>query len=192
MLSLLQLSKQDTANPVPQWLNPGIITLSRMKKIALTFALGFVILFLVVSGCTQSPETPPVTTTPTTALPTTTTPVTTTEPVGMGTPGPTQALPPQYSLTFQVTTNGRTTDPLTYVALNGGNGMNFVGLIEVSLTKPDGVVQSQTMNSPHFMGQNVAFPCSTFQNRVEIWATAPEVGRIKVYDQIVPFKSLNP
>ena len=82
--------------------------------------------------------------------------------------------------------------PLTYVALNGGNGMNFVGPIEVSLTKPDGVVQSQTMNSPHFMGQNVAFPCSTFQNRVEIWATAPEVGRIKVYDQIVPFKSLNP
>ena len=163
-----------------------------MKKIALTFALGFVILFLVVSGCTQSPETPPVSTTPTTALPTTTTPMTTKEPVGMGTPGPTQALPPQYSLTFQVTTNGRTTDPLTYVALNGGNGMNFVGPIEVSLTKPDGVVQSQTMNSPHFMGQNVAFPCSTFQNRVEIWATAPEVGRIKVYDQIVPFKSLNP
>ncbi|HNL86181.1 MAG TPA: hypothetical protein PKJ91_05295 [Methanoregulaceae archaeon] len=192
MFTPVLLSKQDTANPVPQWLNPGIITLQRMKKVALRLALSFLILFLVVSGCTQAPVTPPVTSPPTTVIPTTPAPVTTTLPVGMGTPGPTQSLPPQYSLTFQVTTNGRTTDPITSVALNGGNGMNFVGLIEVSLTKPDGAVQSQTMNSPHFMGQNVAFPCSTFQNRVEIWATAPEVGRIKVYDEIVPFKSLNP
>ena len=104
----------------------------------------------------------------------------------MGIPGPTQTLPPQYSLTFQVTTNGRTTDPLTYVAINGGNGMNFVTDVEAILTTPDGTSQSQTMKQPHYSGQNVSFPCSTWQNRVEIWTTSPEVGRIKVYDELVP------
>jgi hypothetical protein len=106
----------------------------------------------------------------------------------MGTPGPTQTLPPQYSLTFQITPNGRTTDPLTFVATNGGNGLNFVTEVQVILTQPDGTSQSQSMMPPHYSGQNVSFPCSTWQNRVEIWTTAPEVGKIKVYDAIVPFK----
>lgn len=159
-----------------------------MKKIALILALAGVILFLVVAGCTQAPETPPVTTTQTTVLPTTSAPVTTTEPTGMGLPGPTQTLPPQYSLTFQVQTNGRTTDPLTYVGINGGNGMNFVTDVEAILITPDGTSQSKTMSQPHYSGQNVSFPCSTWQNRVEIWTTAPDVGKIKVYDEIVPFK----
>lgn len=162
-----------------------------MKKFSLIPALSLVILLLVFAGCTQTPETPPATATPTSVPPTTPAPVTTSEPSGMGTPGPTQTLPPQYSLTFQVTTNGRTTDPLTYVAINGGSGLNFVTEVEVILTKPDGTSQTQSMMQPHFTGQNVSFPCSTFQNRVEIWTTAPTVGKIKVYDEIVPFKSLN-
>jgi hypothetical protein len=163
-----------------------------MKKYSLVGVLSVIILLLILAGCTEAPETPPATTLPTTVPPTTLVTETPTQPVGMGTPGPTQTLPPQYSLTFQVTTNGRTTNPLTYVAINGGNGMNFVTEVEVILTKPDGTSQTQSMMSPHYMGQNVGFPCSTYQNRVEIWTTAPEVGKIKVYDQIVPFKSLNP
>jgi hypothetical protein len=162
-----------------------------MKKFSLILVLSLVILLLVFAGCTQAPETPPATATPTPVPPATTAPVTTTPPAGMGTPGPTQTLPPQYSLTFQVTTNGRTTDPITYVGINGGNGMNFVTQVEVILTQPDGTSQTQSMMQPHYSGQNVAFPCSTWQNRVEIWTTAPEVGKIKVYDEIVPFKSLN-
>jgi hypothetical protein len=38
----------------------------------------------------------------------------------------------------------------------------------------------------------VTFPCSVYNNRVEIWVTAPQVGKIKVYDEIVPFQSINP
>jgi hypothetical protein len=38
----------------------------------------------------------------------------------------------------------------------------------------------------------VALPCSTTKNRVEIWTIAPTVGKIKVYDEIVPFMSINP
>jgi len=159
-----------------------------MKKISLILALSLLTLLLFFAGCTQVPETPPATATPTPVPPATTAIATTTPPPGMGTPGPTQTLPPQYSLTFQVTTNGRTTDPLTYVAINGGNGMNFVTDVEVILTIPDGTSQSQIMSQPHYGGQNVAFPCSTWQNRVQIWTTAPGVGKIKVYDELVPFK----
>jgi len=110
----------------------------------------------------------------------------------MGTPGPTQTLPPQYSLTFQVIPNGRTTNPLTYVALNGGSGMNFVSEIEIILTEPDGTQHIEIWRQPLSMGQNVGIPCSTTKNRVEIWVTAPQVGKIKVHDEIVSFKSINP
>ena len=162
-----------------------------MKNIARYALFTLVVVLLLAAGCTQPAPTPPVTPTPT-PLPTETTAIpATTPPAGMGTPGPTQTLPPQYSLTFQVQTNGRTTDPLTYVGINGGNGMNFVTDVEAILTTPDGTSQSQIMSQPHYSGQNVSFPCSTWQNRVEIWTTAPTVGKIKVYDQIVPFQSIN-
>lgn len=159
-----------------------------MKKFSFILILSVVTLLLVFAGCTQAPETPPATATPTPIPLTTLETVTTTQPATMGIPGPTQTLPPEYSLTFQVQTNGRTTDPLTYVGINGGNGMNFVTDVEAILITPDGVSQSQIMSQPHYTGQNVSFPCSTWQNRVEIWTTAPDVGKIKVYDEIVPFK----
>jgi hypothetical protein len=157
-----------------------------MKNIAIAGTFLLLILILLIAGCTQPAPTPPATPTP---VPTTViTPVPTMSPGGMGTPGPTQTLPPQYSLTFQVTPNSRTTDPITYVALNGGAGMNFVTEIEIILTRPDGTQQTEIWRQPLTMGQNVGFPCSTISNRVEIWTTAPQVGKIKVYDEIVPFK----
>jgi hypothetical protein len=110
----------------------------------------------------------------------------------MGTPGPTQTLPSQYSVTFQVTPNGRTTNPLTYVGLMGGNGMNFISEVEIILTEPDGTRHIEHMRQPLTMGENVAIPCSTTKNRVEISVTAPQVGKIKVHDEIVPFQSINP
>jgi len=170
----------------------GLVPLQDMKKFSLILVLSVVTLLLVVAGCTQAPETPPATATPTSVPPTTLATATPTQPEGMGLPGPTQTLPPQYSLIFQVTTNGRTTNPLTYVAINGGSGINFVTDVEAILTTPNGTSQSQIMKQPHYSGQNVSFPCSTWQNRVEIWTTAPQVGKIKVYDQIVPFTSINP
>lgn len=159
-----------------------------MKNIVFLGVILLVTVFLLVSGCTQPAPTPPVTPTPSpTPLPTETTIPPTTRPAGMGTPGPTQTLPPQYSVAFQVTPNGRTSDPLTFVGLMGGNGMNFISEIEIILTEPDGTQRIEYMRQPLVMGQNVGIPCSTFRNRIEIWTTAPQVGKIKVYDEIVPF-----
>jgi hypothetical protein len=164
-----------------------------MKNIARYALFTLVVVLLLAAGCTQPAPTPTITATPTlTPLPTETTVIpATTPPAGMGTPGPTQTLPPQYSVMFQVTPNGRTADPLTFVGLMGGNGMNFITEVEIILTEPDGTQHIEYMRQPLMMGQNVGIPCSTFRNRVEIWTTAPTVGKIKVYDQIVPFQSIN-
>jgi hypothetical protein len=165
-----------------------------MRNTAPLVILILAALFLLIAGCstTQAPVTPTPTPTP---MPTTVpvvTPEPTAVPIGMGTPGPTQTLPPQYSVAFQVTPNGRTTNPLTYVGIMGGNGMNFISEVEIILTEPDGTQHTEYMRQPLSMGQNVAIPCSVTKNRVEIWVTAPQVGKIKIYDQVVPFQSINP
>jgi hypothetical protein len=163
-----------------------------MKNVSILVVFLFVAVFLVIAGCTQ----PTVTPTPSpTVVPTTlqvVTPEPTAVPIGMGTPGPTQTLPPQYMVAFQVTSNGNTANPIMFVSLQGGNGMNFIAQVDVTLTEPDGSTQTQTMKQPLSMSQSVQFPCSPIKNRIEIWVTAPTVGKIKVYDKIVPFQSINP
>ncbi len=152
---------------------------------------------VLTAGCTQN-ATAPVTATPTGSSAVisvgtqTTAPVANTPRVGMGTPGPTQMLPVDYMLDFMVQGNGDTANPYMAVTLRGGNGMNLDSRIDVTFTKPDGTSQQNSMLPPFHVGQQVVFPSSTDQNRVEIWVTAPTVGKIKTYDQIVPFRSLNP
>jgi hypothetical protein len=160
-----------------------------MKNILIPGAMVLVAIFLVFAGCTQ--PAPPATTTPTPTV-SPVTPVSTTQPVGMGTPGPTQTLPPEYDLVFQITPNGNTANPIMFVSLQGGQGINLDSQVEVTLTKPDGTAQTQYMNQPFSMGQTLDFPCSQYQNRIEIWVVAPQLGSTKVYDQIVPFQSINP
>jgi hypothetical protein len=167
-----------------------------MKNTLPALAVILLAFLLATAGCTQPapPATPVPTTTATTVPPTVpvVTPEPTAVPAGMGTPGPTQTLPPQYRVDFQVQSNGNTANPLMYVSLQGGNGMNFISQVEVILTMPDGTSQTQYMNQPLSMGQTLTFSCSRYQNRIEIWTTAPTVGKIKVYDKIVPFQSINP
>jgi len=167
-----------------------------MKLSILVLSLVLAVAFVLTAGCTQNATPPVVTPTPTPlATPVvtqTTVPVTTVKQVGMGTPGPTQVLPVDYMLDFMVQGNGDTANPYMAVTLRGGNGMNLDSRVDITFTKPDGTSQQNYMLPPFSVGQQVTFPSSSFQNRVEIWVTAPTVGKIKTYDQIVPFKSINP
>jgi hypothetical protein len=167
-----------------------------MKFSILIVSLVLAVAFVLTAGCTQN-ATPPVTATPTSSAvisvaSQTTAPVATTPRVGMGTPGPTEMLPVDYMLDFMVQGNGDTANPYMAVTLRGGNGMNLDSRVDITFTKPDGTSQSDVMLPPFHVGDFRSFPCSTNQNRVEIWVTAPTVGKVKTYDQIVPFKSLNP
>jgi len=95
-------------------------------------------------------------------------------------------------LDFTVYGYGDTSSPYTAVTLRGGNGMTFDSRVDVTLTKPDGTSQKDVMLPPFHVGQQVTFPCSLDRNRVEIWVTAPNVGKVKTYDLVVRFKSINP
>ncbi|HTY14138.1 MAG TPA: hypothetical protein VMC42_00340 [Methanoregulaceae archaeon] len=164
-----------------------------MKALFYALAVVATVMALFTAGCTQAPAVPPATTLPTQV--TTPMPVTTamTTPVvgGLGVPGPTEVLPTQYNLDFQITSNGDTVNPLMSVAIRGGNGINLDSQVDVSLTKPDGTTSQGTMTQPFSMGQQVVLPCSTTQNHVQIWVTAPQVGKVKVFDDLVPFRSIN-
>lgn len=169
-----------------------------MKFSILVVSMVLAVAFVLAAGCTQNATPPVVTQNPTAApvgspvAPQTTAPVTATPRVGMGTPGPTEFLPVDYMLDFMVQGNGDTANPYMAVTLRGGNGMNLDSRIDITFTKPDGTSQQNSMLPTFYVGQQVSFPCSTEKNRVEIWVTAPTVGKVKTYDQIVPFKSLNP
>jgi hypothetical protein len=152
-----------------------------MKRLALVLTLAFAVGLLFTAGCVQNPGIPGI---GPTASPTSGTP-------GTLTTGPTQVLPADYSMEFQVQSNGNNVNPMMEVSLRGGNGFNLDTRIDVTQTEPDGTVQTATMLPPFSQGQTVTFPCSTDKNRIEIWVTAP-TGQYKVYDQVIPFKTLNP
>jgi hypothetical protein len=168
-----------------------------MKFSMILVCLVLAVAFMVTAGCTQSakPQATPVPTASpvaTTAVPQTTAPVATAPQVGMGTPGPTETLPTDYQIAFMVQGNGNTANPYMGVAIRGGNGMNLDSRVDVNFTKPDGTSQQSYMLPPFYVGQNVTFQSSEYKNRVEIWVTAPTVGKVKTYDQIVSFKDINP
>jgi hypothetical protein len=169
-----------------------------MNYSVLVISLILVITFVLTAGCTQNSPSPVETQTPvltptfTQVQTETTTPPVTVPTMGMGTPGPTQALPLNYMLDLQVQGNGDTSNPSMAVSIRGGNGLNFDSRVDVTLTRPDGTSSQDSMVPPFSIGQQVVFPCSPNQNRIEIWVTAPSVGKVKTYDQIVLFKSINP
>ena len=151
---------------------------------------GFLILLLllITAGCTQT--TPPVTPAPTvetlaTAVPT---PVPTafipptTEPV--------QTLPDIWSLEVQVYSNGEAINPMISVVNRGGKGLNFINQLESKVTRSDGVIEEVSMVKPMYVGKTLEMKGTTQNNdRVEVWAYTPENQRVKIVDQIVPFRS---
>ena len=169
-----------------------------MKFSMIVVCLVLAVAFVVTAGCTQNATPPVVPPTPaaspvaTPVPPKTTAPAATVTKDGMGIPGPTETLPASYQLDFMVQGNGNTANPYMGVSIRGGNGMNTDSRVDVTFTKPDGTSQQSCMLPPFYVGQNVTFPSSEYQNRVEIWVTAPTVGKVKTYDQIVAFKGINP
>ncbi|MDD1680080.1 MAG: hypothetical protein LUQ35_00580 [Methanoregula sp.] len=151
---------------------------------------GFLILLLllITAGCTQT--TPPVTPAPTvetlaTAVPT---PVPTafipptTEPV--------QTLPDIWSLEVQVYSNGEAINPMISVVNRGGKGLNFINQLDIKVTRSDGVIEEVSMVKPMYVGKTLEMKGTTQNNdRVEVWAYTPENQRVKIVDQIVPFRS---
>jgi hypothetical protein len=123
-------------------------------------------------------------TTPVTAIPTTVSPI-----IAMGAPGPTESLPGSYNFDYKLTNNGDKSNPQIIFMVVGGTGINLVSRVDVSVTMPDGTVQQGYLTPPLSVGKQVAVPGSATLNRIQIWASARDIGRFKIYDQIDPFTS---
>jgi len=151
----------------------------------------FVVLLLFAAGCTQ-PAQPAATPAPTevsTTLPPTTIPPTATQ---VSTPGPTQKLPDIWSIDVQVASNGEAINPQIITTFRGGKGQNVIPLIEIQVTRSDGIVENGKMTQPLVIGQEVRLAGTAKNNdRAEVWATTPQGERVKIFDAYIPFRSYN-
>lgn len=158
--------------------------------------IAFLMLLLLVAGCTQTTTqqaTPVPTTEAATEVPATTA-LTTTVPtaVTVATPGPTQTLQSNWAVDVQVASNGQAIDPEVILTFRGGKGMNYIPEIDLMLYKEDGTVESDKMVQPLYVGKTVQLKGSTGnKDRAEVWVITPQGDRVKIIDQYVPFRSYN-
>lgn len=157
--------------------------------------IAFLMLLLLVAGCTQTTSqqaTPAPTTEAVTEIPTTiaTTAVPTT--VTVATPGPTQTVQSIWAVDVQVASNGQAIDPQVILTFRGGKGMNVIPEIDLYLYREDGTVETDKMVQPLYVGKTVQLKGSTGnKDRAEVWVVTPQGDRVKVIDQYVPFRSYN-
>ncbi len=164
-----------------------------MKKIVIVIsALVLCTVLVLAAGCTQTA--PPVTPTPSpTATTAAATPTASSTPVSL-TPGPTQTLPEAWNVEVQVQSNGFAPDPQITTSVRGGKGLNFIQLIEVRVTRSDGIVENGNLPKPLKVGDSVSLASTTapgYADRIEVWATTPQGDRVKIFDDYVAFRTYN-
>jgi len=163
------------------------------RILTITFTLMLCIVFALAAGCSQ-PAAPVATPVPTTIQTTETTiaPTTVATTPASVTPGPTQTLPEIWSIEVQVAGNGEAINPQLITTLRGGKGMNVVPEIDVRVTRSDGVVETDKMVQPLFVGKTISLAGTTSNNdRVEVWAITPNGDKVKIFDNYVSFRSYN-
>ena len=159
------------------------------------FCIFLVLLILsITAGCTQ----PKQEVTPTqTAVETIATETPTQLPTTLSlTPGPTQTLPENWNLDVQVQGNGEAIDPQIITSIRGGKGLNFITMVDVRVTRPDGKVETGSIprQGTYRVDDNITLPVTSQMgnvNRVEVWATTPQGDKVKIFDDYVPFRTYN-
>jgi len=158
-------------------------------RILISLILALAVL-MAIAGCSSPPPPPVVTPTPSP----TPTPEPTTPPTPVPTtkasiiPGPTDALPQPWPLSFSVEKAGMySTTVITH--FDGGKGLMYVLRMDVRVTHPDGTVVTGGIDKPK-MGDTVELPGTNGTDRVEVMVTMASGLTYKVVDQQVPYKSL--
>jgi hypothetical protein len=122
--------------------------------------------------------------------------VTTQSPVGSSTPGPVQTLLEIWNIDVQVTGNGEAIDPMIIATIRGGKGLNAILQVDVQVTRADGKVETGTIKrqGTYRVGDSVSLPVTAQMgnvNRVEVFATTPQGDKVKIFDDLVPFRTYN-
>ncbi len=156
-----------------------------------TIAIGFsaiVVLAVLLSGCTgiTPPPGQPTTTatTPPTSVPTTT-------PAISIQPSPTDVVPAAYAVVVQVQKNTISTNPDITVSYRDGVGAYLVLSMKVEVVRSDGIVESQTVESPD-QSTNIVLSGTTGTDRVIVYMTYANGATYKIFDNTEPFQPLYP
>ena len=157
-----------------------------MRRITLPCILALIFMLCTVSGCTGvttllNPA--PATTQPVTPAPTATAPPSLV-------PGPTQTLPPDYYVAFDVQKQGQAGIPTITVLFRGGTGQIFTTQATVKVTRADGSIVTKSMNHPN-VGEEVNIEGTSGEDRVEITVLVSTGDSYKVYDELLPYQSVN-
>ena len=167
--------------------------MNKILTIAITLTLCLVLAF--AAGCSQPAAPAAATPAPTpeqTVEATTAAPAAAPTTLASITPGPTQTLSEIWSIEVQVQSNGEAINPQVITTLRGGKGMNVVPEIDIRITRSDGVVESDKMVQPLYVGKTISLGGTSSNNdRAEVWAITPDGNRVKIYDAYIPFRSYN-
>ena len=137
---------------------------------------------LCAAGCSQAPEAaPPVTTPQPTAAP-----VETPSALSL-TPGPLGTMPSGKSITTSVERDPIRTDII--VRFDGGQGMNFVTLIEATMYTSDGRFETKYIERPLSMGKSVMFTGTRETDRIKVTAYYSSGEVVVINDALHEFKS---
>ena len=148
---------------------------------------------VLVAGCTQ-PSAAPGPSTPVTIVPTTVpaaSPVVT-QPVATPVPDyKTEPLPRDKAVSISVDRNA--VNPTITITYRGGQGINFVAMMEAVLTRSDGVVVSDSIRKPQVNDQ-ISFEgtkevSDSKADRVQVFITLVTGDKYLIYDQTLPYKS---
>lgn len=147
------------------------------------------------AGCTilsPPPEPTPVPTPVPTTVPTTeatTVPTPTPTPTRSTEPGPTQELPPQWPLSISVEKAG--TYSMTVIThFDGGKGMASVLRLDATLTTPEGIVITKSIDKPK-MGDIIEIEGTKGTDRIEVSVVMNSGDTYTVIDQKMPYKTRN-
>lgn len=147
---------------------------------------------LLISGCTETKPSTPITTPPTTLA---TTVPTTVPPTPVATrlsvePEPTDQLPDIYRVEVSVDRNTVAINPDIGVIFNGGKGMNFVALLDAQVIRSDGTTETKQMYKPQ-MGERVTLAGTKGTDRVIVYVTLQTGEKYKIFDQKIAFRSFS-
>ncbi len=94
-------------------------------------------------------------------------------------------------VTVQVQKNTISTNPDITVSYRDGVGAYLVLSMEVEVVRSDGIVESQSVESPD-QSTNVVLAGTTGTDRVIVYVTYANGATYKIYDAIAPFQPLYP
>jgi hypothetical protein len=160
------------------------------KQIALCSPV-MIIALVISAGCTihsPPPEPTPVPTpVPTTVV--TTVPITVPTPTASTKPGPTEEVPPQWPLSISVEKAG-TYSMTIMTAFNGGKGAGSVLRLTSTVTTPEGIVTTKSIEKPK-VGDVIEIEGTKGTDRLEVTVLMNSGTSYKIIDQQMPYKTRN-